>query len=142
MFCDDVNCSSSSHIAENTKFYTNIVNCLKESGAAVLGDPGKKVNVKPGWSDHVSDLYKASREMYLQWASAGKPRQGPLFNIYRTSKAKFKYALRYVKRHEAQMRKESLANKLSDMTPQAFWKEVKHINNSKTQLPISFVRTI
>ncbi len=33
------------------------------------------------------------------------------------------------------LRRESLANKLSDMDPNSFWKEIKLLNNSNTPLP-------
>ena len=45
--------------------------------------------------------------------------------------------MRYIKRNENLLRKESLAKKLSDLKSNEFWNEIKSINNSKTPLPCS-----
>ena len=48
---------------------------------------------------------------------------------------KVKYAIRYVKKNEAQLRKDSLAKKLSNSNSKEFWKEIQSMNNSNTPLP-------
>ena len=68
------------------------------------------ITFKPGWSDYVAELYSTFRDVAKLWRNAGKPRQGYLFELRRTSKARFKFALRYIKRNEASLRKESLAS--------------------------------
>ena len=55
--------------------------------------------------------------------------------LYGQSKSRCKYAIRYIKRHENSLRKESLARKLVDKNPIEFWKEVKHMNANNTPLP-------
>ena len=69
------------------------------------------------------------------WRDAGKPRHGQLFKLMSVTRARFKYSLRFIKRHENQIRGESLADKLSDKDVNGFWKEVRKINNAKTPLP-------
>ena len=69
------------------------------------------------------------------WCNAGKPRQGQIVELYRQSKSRCKYAIRYIKRHENSLRKESLAWKLVDKKHMEFWKEVKHMNARNTPLP-------
>ena len=65
----------------------------------------------------------------------GKPRQGQLFDLMQQSRARFKYALRFIKREENAMRRESLAKKMSEKTNSAFWKEIRKMNNANTPLP-------
>ena len=71
------------------------------------------------------------------WGNAGKPRQGYLFELRRTSKARFKFALRYIKSNEASLRKESLASKLVDGDSKGFWKLIKGDSNARVPLPTS-----
>ena len=92
---------------------------------------------KPGWSDYVADLYKYTREIRQMWLESGASRQGPLFNELTRSKARFKYAKRYIDRNEDLLRKESLAKKHSQSNSKDFWLEVKSLNNSKMPLPSS-----
>ena len=82
-------------------------------------------------------MYDYFREISKLWIENGKPRQGFLFREYLKSKARYKYALRYIKRNENLLRKESLAKKLSNLNSNEFWKEIKSISNSKTPLPCS-----
>ena len=60
---------------------------------------------------------------------------GDLFELRRVSNARYKYALRFIKRNEADMRKKSLGNKLADSDSRDFWKEIKGVNNAKMPLP-------
>ena len=137
--CTNVNCSDPVHIEETTRFYIAILASLQDASSSVfqLAGNGRGGNYsnKPGWADYVSDLYKESRDIGKMWCNAGKPRQGQIFELYRQSKSRCKYAIRYIKRHENSLRKESLARKLVDKNPMEFWKEVKHMNASNTPLP-------
>ena len=69
--------------------------------------------------------------------NAGKPRQGLVYDLQVKSKAIFKYALRFIKNNETALRKEALDNKFTELNPDAFWREIKSINNCNTPLPSS-----
>ena len=88
---------------------------------------------KPGWAEYVDSLYDSSREVIHMWVNAGKPRQGPVYDLHVKSKPRFKYALRFIKNNENILRKE----KLAELNPEAFWREIKTINNCNTPLPSS-----
>ena len=49
--------------------------------------------------------------------------------------ARCKYAIRYIKHNENQLRKESLARNLRDLDTNAFLKEIRLVNKSATPLP-------
>ena len=81
-------------------FFCNIIKCLNISSEQICNNNNNRKFVnKPGWSDHVSDLYKYSREIRQLWLDNGKPRQGPLFNEFSRSKVRFKYALRFIQKN-------------------------------------------
>ena len=54
-----------------------------------------------------------------------------------SSRARFKLALRYIKRHENQMRQEAIANALCDDSDGNFWKEIKKLTPNNVPLPTS-----
>ena len=64
-------------------------------------------------------------------------REGPVYDLHVKSKARFKYALRFIKNNENALRKEALAKKFTELNPEAFWREIKTINNCNTPLPSS-----
>ena len=82
-------------------------------------------------------MYNAHRDVARLWCNAGKPINGYLFELRRVSKARYKYALRFIKRNEADMRKESLGNKLAESDSRDFWKEIKGASNARMPLPTS-----
>ena len=67
----------------------------------------------------------AHKDVARLWRSAGKTRNGYLFELRRVSNARYKHALRFIKHNEADMCKESLGNKLADRVSRDFWKEIK-----------------
>jgi exonuclease III len=134
--CQDMNCDSVTHKEELSVFYDNLVHLLVSSGESAFNfKKTGNFECRPGWSEYVADLYDTSRDLRKQWLSVGKPRQGPLHDMYISSKARFKYALRFIKRNEANLRQESLARKMTNLGQDDFWKEVKLMNNSATPLP-------
>lgn len=52
----------------------------------------------------VSDLHKSAREFFLLWRDSGKPKHGQIFQMMQSSRARFKYSLRFVKQHENTLR--------------------------------------
>ena len=136
--CNNINCDNTLNILQVKQFYNEIVTCLIKSGEEVTPGSTKKQNVnKPGWSVHVAELYKAPKDAYKTWASNGKPRNGPIYEMYRSSRAQCKYAIRYIQSNEDRLRRESLAKALSQHNYKSFWKEIRHMNNCRTPLPTS-----
>ena len=129
--CTDVNCCDTSHINDTNLFYEQTMRSLLQASDTVFSNPpAYKGTIKPGWSDYVAELYNAHKDVARLWCNAGKPRNGDLFELRRVSKARYKYALRFIKRNEADMRKESLGNKLADSDSREFWKEIKGVSNA------------
>ena len=126
------------HILQVKQFYNEIVTCLIKSWEQVTPGSTRKQNMnKSGWSVHVAELYKASKDTYKTWASNGKPRNGPIYEMYRSSRAQCKlyiYAIRYIKSNEDRLRRESLAKALSQHNYTSSWKEIRHMNNCRTLL--------
>ena len=55
----------------------------------------------------------------------------------KTSRARFKYAIRLLTNHECQLRKDSLAKKLLERRLDEFWKEIRQGNYCNIPLPNS-----
>ena len=111
--CTDVNCCDTSHINDTNLFYEQTMRSLIQASDTVFSTPpppAYKGTITPGWSDYVAELYNAHKDVARLWYNAGKPGNGDLFELRRVSKARYKYALRFIKRNEADMRKESLSS--------------------------------
>ena len=124
ILCNDWNCTNEDHIYRIGKFVDDIVDALHSAGQH-LTKPRKtqhKNYNRPGWTDYCSDLYQSAREVYLEWLSKGKPRQGQLFELKNKMRARFKGALRFIKSNEEALKRESLAKELYNMNPNIYIK--------------------
>ena len=75
----------------------------------------------------------------MAWREANKPRDhnNPFFKVMTVSRAKFKLALRYIKRHENMLRQDAIANALCDDSGGTFWKEIKKMSPNNITFPVS-----
>ena len=105
--CRNVDCNNKSHNSQIKQFYDNICKCLTDASSTVFREVLKRTfNCRPGFNEHVKELHEIARKRFVAWREANKPRDtnNPFFREMNRSRAKFKLALRYIKRHENQMR--------------------------------------
>ena len=87
----------------------------------------------------MKELHDIARKRFVAWKEANKPRDtnNPFFREMNSSRAKFKIALRFIKRHENQMRQDAIAEALCDGSDGNFWREIKKVSRNDIPLPIS-----
>ena len=135
--CNDPNCLNHSHQDEIDELYDSIVSSLKKC-SHVFVSSGKHISKEvlvPGWNEQVKELHDAARHAYLTWREIGKPRQGDVFTMMKLSRSKFKYALRKCKRDKETIIADNIAEKLCQKDNRDFWKNIKHMTNTKVKLP-------
>lgn len=132
LMCQDPSCADAGHIHAIDEMYKNIVQSLNEAGKCISGEKVAKSSFKPtpGWNDYVQSSHEEAREAFHIWQLSSKPKFGPVFDLMKTTRARFKYALRYCKSMESRARADALAKKLLTKDDVSFWKEVKKINGS------------
>ena len=86
----------------------------------------------PGWNKVCMNLHHEARESFLMWKANGKPRTGPIHELMKISKTKFKYGLRQCKKDAASHVSNKLAHSLLTKDSKAFWKGIKSIYTNKT----------
>ena len=101
-------------------------------------------NCRPGFNEHVKELHDIARKRFVAWREANKPRDtnNPFFREMNRSRAKFKLALRYIKRHENQLRQDAIDDVLFDDSEGNFWKEIKKLTPNNIPLAINVDDTI
>ena len=124
ILCKDCNCNNVEHKEALNKYYDDIMFAITSAGQTTIKtrnrSNGKNHN-RPGWNEFASEQYDMSREtLYALWKNAGSPRQGLLFEMKNRAKARFKGAMRFIRRNENSLRKESLAKKLLCKNDKAF----------------------
>ena len=106
------------------------MNCLQKADETCIPKKHKKpFSPVPGWKQYLSEPYNESRQAYILWSSYNKPRSGPVREILKRTRARFKYAQRLVGKNEETLRADALANKLNSGNVKCFWKTVKSCNS-------------
>ena len=129
LHCKNTYCRK--HYDDIENFYNSICTSLKQ-GSSPFAKASKvtKYNI-PGWNEYCDEAHSQARDAYILWADMGKPKQGYIFHLYKSTKARFKYALRYCKNIEETSKADKVASELLDKNYNGFWKEIKKKNNVK-----------
>ena len=59
----------------------------------------KKFFPVPGWNDYVKEQHKIARNAFQWWNLNNRPRNDLIYHKMRTSRARFKYVLRFHKKY-------------------------------------------
>jgi len=81
-----------------------------------------------GWNDHVRHFW------HRIWLDNGCPHHGLISYIKRRARAKYKQAVKLVKRNQSDMRSAKMAIALQSQDKRNFWFETKRINNNRSSL--------
>lgn len=104
--------------------YNGIVRAIDGASRLLHTHPRKVKNINPGWNKYVVDHHEATKMAHRSWVIAGKPRQGPELEHKKFTRARYKYAVRFVGKHEEALRAHSMAGNLIGNNVNEFWKEV------------------
>ena len=128
--CSGGHCTYQGHVDMLSNTYGHIMNCLQKADEIWIPKKHKKLFTPvPGWNQYLSEPYNKSRQAYILWSSYNKPRSGPVHEIMKRTRARFKYAQRLVGKNEETLRADALANKLNSGNVKCFWKAVKSCNS-------------
>ena len=87
-----------------------------------------------GWNEYVKEHYSIAQDALWWWKYHNKPNNGAIYHNMRSSKSRFKYALRSVRKSEEMIRADEMASVLLNNDQDSFWKEVKKLNSCKSIL--------
>ena len=136
LVCNNFNCKSESHLHAIEETYNLIVSRInKVMEHFMKKSTHSKSLCKAGWNDYVKCLYQDSKHFFNLWKENGRPRQGVHHCMYIKYRAKFKHAMKMIKKNENGIRNQKLAYSLKDKKSNFFWKQVKSVRNK--QLPQS-----
>ena len=131
MLCKNTNCSE--HYNDIDNFYDSIIAGLKSSANLCIfsSNVSNKAYVVPGWNKYVKEHHLHAKDAIWWWNFNNKSQHGAIYDNMRTTRAHFKYALRFTKRRET-AEADSLARDLINKDVDHFWKTVHKLNSNST----------
>ena len=83
-----------------------------------------------GWSHSVTRLKQSSAFWYKIWVEAGCPSSGVLSQIKKSSKTRYKYAVRRLRCRQDALLQNKLANSFARNKKSSFWSDVRRLKSS------------
>ena len=94
--CTDYFCTDYSHVTSIQLFHDYLIeSCLEASKVIPVT---KKSKIIPGWNEHVEQHKQTSQFWHFIWKDCGSPRNGEVAKIMRSTRSRYHYAIRYVKK--------------------------------------------
>ena len=100
ILCPNINCDDVTHCNDLCEMYNSIVSAIHEASRHLHTHPRKVTNTKPGWNKYVADHQEAAKAAHRTWVIAGRPRQRPDLEHKKRTNARYKYAVRFIGKHE------------------------------------------
>ena len=135
--CYDTACVCDEHTMQLDVYFSSICDALRKASIKSIPTTKYKCSsdfIVPGFNEYVRDLHDIARSSYLVWKQSGKPRGDVTEGDMRTSRLRFKYALRQCQSNDEIMRADALARSLYCKDSVSFWKGVSGMNSSKVPL--------
>ena len=93
----------------------------------------------PGWNT-AACLYKEKANFWhAVWKQAGSPTSGVLHQIKKSSRSRYKYEVRHLRRHEEFIGREKMAAALASSNSKSFWQQVHRVSQISLLLPLSLM---
>ena len=119
-------------VTAHLRSYANdiIQACIKTAKEVTAKNNGSHSH-SPGWKDYVTPAREASLFWHNLWNDCGRPRSGVVADCMRRTRLAYHYAIRHVRKQEANMVKEQFAKSIIENRTRDFWSEISRIKNSK-----------
>ena len=82
-----------------------------------------------GWNEYVKVHYSVAHDALWWWKLYNKPKTGAIYHRMRSTKAQFKYTLRFVRKSEEMHKADALASDLLNNDDDSFWKDVRMLSS-------------
>ena len=113
---------------------TNVLDCISiavEDNIPI--NVGTDSNAIPGWSDFVKPYKDSSMFWHAVWVSAGRPIDTELHKLMKHTRNQYHYAIRKVKNHEKEIRKNKFLNACLDGKVSDILKDIKISRNKNNK---------
>ena len=117
-------CNESVHINCIKKFHDDIV-LATITASDVIPETVKKSNNFRGWTEETSYLREIALLWRSIWISLNSPRSGIVADIMCRTRCKYHYAIQKIRNKNLKLRKEAMANAISQNNSRQLWDEIK-----------------
>ena len=135
--CSDFHCVHASHKTDIDMYAAHIMQAI--TLAVECNIPHSNVNPSkhapvPGWSDFVKPFREDALFWHSVWKSAGRPQNTVLHQVMRSTRNKYHYAIRSVRKQESAFRKDKMLQEFLSGKVDNILQHIKKTRNGKSGL--------
>ena len=138
LVCTDVMCNDSNHSSALQEYFDTIYACCLNAAQGCIpmtGKPNDAARRIPGWSNSVQPLKDKALMWHRIWTEIGRPHEGIVAQIRRSTRANYHRAIRSVIKEEADIVKNKLAQSLLSNSHRDYWSEIKKFKRHNKNIP-------
>ena len=136
LVCTNLFCTDPIHINALNDYCTNILDCCLSAADTCIPLTGVGANRRiPGWSEHIQPYRDKAMFWHNVWMDMGRPHDGSVAQIRRSSRAKYHQAIRAAVRDENTYIKGRIVRCMLNNRDRDFWKEIKRIMGRHKNVP-------
>jgi len=129
LLCNNHMCCDNDRL-EKLNIYASLITdaCVRSATCTIPStiQRGSRGNV-PGWMEFVAPFREKSIFWHNLWVQQGRPHDGIVANIMRTTRARYHAAIQRVRRNEADIVNNRFATAISKNRHRDFWRDVKQL---------------
>ena len=130
--CNLNECGNKEHLQQIHKKCDNIVNACLTAGRICIPQSLPKRQHIPYWSERVKPHQDRALFWHSLWIQAGRPTDGWIASIRRSTRKKYHQAIKCIKREENRLRRERMAQYISENNTRDLWCELRKLKPSST----------
>jgi len=132
LLCNDFMCKDCQHADILNKYSNDIIQCCLDAAQSSIPSTSPRVDSKtiPGWNEYVAPAREKAIFWHNIWLESGRPHLGIIADIMRRTRAAYHYAIKFVKRNEAELIKQRFVEAISANHSRDFWTEVNRMKSN------------
>ena len=140
--CNNIQCTNSAaHCTELQLFHDRIINCCINACEETIPQTGGNERSNTGisgWNEYVREHREASIFWHQIWKDCGSPRNGPVADVMRRTRAKYHRSVKWTQRHQNDIKKKNMAESILANNTRDFWSEVRKAS-SNHNVPVKVI---
>lgn len=128
--CDDKLCRKQEHLLAIEEMCNNVIkSCLAAEQQCIPRSRPKHCKI-PFWAEKIKPHRDTAIFWHRLWVDAGRPRDGWVASIRRTTRKKYHQAIKSVRHEETDLRKERMAQQMAENNTRDLWTEIRKLKPS------------
>ena len=125
LLCKDVFCKNDGHRQMIDELCKSLIQCCIDSSNICLPHSQAREHTLPFWNELIEPLKKDSLFWHWLWIECGRPKEGAMANVMRSTRAKYHKAVKDLQKNEEQLRRDRMAEAISMNCMRNLWNETK-----------------